>query len=122
MCGGSQHATQPFLRHTRVVRARPGYSVMSGPAGYCDVCGDLYRVEAATGEAAAKGVEGLVMVCTSCGKVETVTNGAFPAAAAAAAVCVRCVCAVCCVARTVLHCPLSRSPPPPPTHSIYNFG
>eukprot|EP00227_Mantoniella_beaufortii_P016675 CAMPEP_0197583286 /NCGR_PEP_ID=MMETSP1326-20131121/6261_1 /TAXON_ID=1155430 /ORGANISM="Genus nov. species nov., Strain RCC2288" /LENGTH=157 /DNA_ID=CAMNT_0043147493 /DNA_START=131 /DNA_END=606 /DNA_ORIENTATION=- len=41
---------------------------------YCDVCGDLYRVEAATGEAAAKGDEGLVAVCTSCGKVETVQN------------------------------------------------
>jgi hypothetical protein len=45
---------------------------------YCDVCGDLYRVEEATGAAAAKGVEGLVAVCTSCGKVETVTNGAPP--------------------------------------------
>lgn len=42
---------------------------------YCDVCGDLYRVEAATGAAAAKGVEGVVAVCTSCGKVESVTKG-----------------------------------------------
>ena len=39
---------------------------------YCDACGDLYRVEAAHGEAAAKGTEGLVAKCTSCGKVENV--------------------------------------------------
>jgi DNA-directed RNA polymerase subunit M/transcription elongation factor TFIIS len=42
---------------------------------FCDACGDLYKVEAATGAAAAKGVEGLVAVCSSCGKVETVTKG-----------------------------------------------
>ena len=41
---------------------------------YCDVCGDLYRVEAATGAAAEKGTEGLVAVCTSCGKVENVVK------------------------------------------------
>ena len=41
---------------------------------YCDACGDLFRVEAATGAAAAKSTEGLVAVCTSCGKVEDVVK------------------------------------------------
>lgn len=57
------------LRHVRAFeRLRAAHRAMS----YCDACGDLYRVEAAHGAAAAKGTEGLVATCTSCGKVENV--------------------------------------------------
>ena len=41
---------------------------------FCDTCGDLYRIEAAHGASAAKGTEGLVAQCTSCGKVENVVT------------------------------------------------
>jgi len=89
-CAGMWRRRRHFGRRAHVCRrpaqAARGYrcecTAGSGahhPAmSYCDVCGDLYRVEEATGAAAAKGVEGLVAVCTSCGKVETVTNGAPP--------------------------------------------